>query len=239
MKSRMRENCKSGSVRGCKTEPLTQTKHWVKERRKSRKSTRRRLICGFAAKQGPDKGGRIDIAGTVTALCDFPVFVIGADAVVLNDNTGFPGFITDTGQDNGFRPGACKPIHQIVDVSSVILFPVFCTCQEDGFGDIRKNNIRGEGETLHCLDIFRVEGGIELPVIGHSGIHNAHGAVRAAGADDVPDIVDLFCTAQVSGIDRVKEDPFLCPVGRNGRNVLGQITDSEATESCGVSRENG
>ncbi len=32
MKSRMREICKSGSVRGCKTEPLTQTKNWVKER---------------------------------------------------------------------------------------------------------------------------------------------------------------------------------------------------------------
>lgn len=28
----MREICKSGSVRGCKTEPLTQTKNWVKER---------------------------------------------------------------------------------------------------------------------------------------------------------------------------------------------------------------
>ena len=33
LKSRMRENRTYGSVRGCKTEPLTQTKTWVKERR--------------------------------------------------------------------------------------------------------------------------------------------------------------------------------------------------------------
>jgi len=32
LKSQMREICTSGSVRGCKTEPLTQTKHWVKVR---------------------------------------------------------------------------------------------------------------------------------------------------------------------------------------------------------------
>ena len=36
----LKQHCTSGSVRGCKAKPLTQTKYWVKVRCMSRKSTR-------------------------------------------------------------------------------------------------------------------------------------------------------------------------------------------------------
>ena len=66
----MREICKSGSVRGCKTEPLTQTKNWVKERSEVEKVYSTNTMANGYSQQIQERIGRAE-EGTIFVNSDF------------------------------------------------------------------------------------------------------------------------------------------------------------------------
>ena len=189
--------------------------------------------------QCADKGRGIDIAGAVTALCDFAVLIISRFlALQHHDACGFR-LVADPGQNDGFCARVTELLQQLADPGFVIAVAILGVGQEAGFGDVRQDDVGGEGKGFHGLHIFMVKGGIKLPVIRHGGIYNAGAAGSGERCNDVFDVVDLAGAAEITRINTVKQNAFLFPVFGDGRDVVGQVTDRKTGKAGRMGGEHG
>ena len=79
--------------------------------------------------------------------------------------------------------------------------------------------------------------GIELAVVSHGGIDDLQSPPPSQGVEDVLHILDLLGAAQIAGVEGVKGDALLLPVGGDFGHILGEIAEGVAGEAGGVGRE--
>ena len=143
------------------------------------------------------------------------------------------------GQDGTPCPQRVQPCQHGIRKGAVIGLLPRRIGQQARLGDVGQQVIRIGAQGAHLRDIGGVKARIELSVVRHGGIHNGGGAGAADGGKYLPDIADLPGTAEVAGINAVKQNALALPVRQDGRHIIGQVAEGIAGKAAGMRGKHG
>ena len=186
----------------------------------------------LAPHQGAHAGGGEDVAGAVEAGGQVlgEIAAVGAGLLVIVHDAQLARLEADAGE--GHVPGTQlrKGLEHLLDIGLVVLRPVGQSREEAGLREVGDDEVRLGAHLGHLRREILPEGGIELAVVRHHGVHHDQVVRRFEGVEKGADIADLFLGGQVPGVNGVKAQLLAAPVGGDGGDLVRQILAGEVLE---------
>ena len=132
----------------------------------------------------------------------------------------------------GHVPGSqgSQSLEHLFDIVLVLFGAVGQAGEQAGFGEVGQDQVGLGAHSGHLGGEVGAEGGVELTVVRHHRVHHNEAAFPAKGVEEGAHVVDLLGGGQIAGVDGVKAQFTLLPVGGNGGDLVGEILAGKAGE---------
>ena len=125
----------------------------------------------------------------------------------------------DAGEGHVPGPQGSQSLEHLFDIVLVLFGAVGQAGEQAGFGEVGQDQVGLGAHSGHLGGEVGAEGGVELTVVRHHRVHHNEAALPAKGVEEGANVVDLLGGGQIAGVDGVKAQFTLLPVGGNGGDL--------------------